>query len=218
VEITKSDIIKLVEETKTNSFKTHLLTILKSDFQPAGEFENRKITVWRQNLWNRLYYPIFQFDLDKKGNLVNISDRINPVGKIFFCLFCIVTCIPWFYWIFNDFDLSAHWIQTFTGLIFLGTFILIGLQVYKIELQIQLNQIYELLDMETEPIKVKKEWGWKKVLVRSITYPLSVFLIAVSIFLVLSQRDYFAAIGTLIIVGFYLYSDLKIIIKKENRN
>jgi len=41
------------------------------------------------------------------------------------------------------------------------------------EKEIQLDQIYELLDIEHS--KTEKEWGWKKVLVRSIMYPLSIF-------------------------------------------
>jgi len=216
--INKSDIIQLIEKRETDSFKTHLYTIIKVDFRPTGEVGSRTIKIWRQNFWNRLYYPIFQFDLNKEGHLINISDRINPIGRIFFILFCVVICIPWFYWIFNDFDLLGHWIQFLTGIIFLGIFILVGFKVYKMEKEIQLDQIYKLLDIEIEPSKTEKEWGWKKVLVRSILYPLSIFLIAVSIFVVLPQGDYSLAIGTLTIVGFYLYSDLKIIRKKNSRN
>ena len=216
MEITKSDIVQLIGKRRTDSFATHFFAIFKGDFRPSGEIGNRKIKIWRQNFWNTLFYPIFQFDLNKEGHLINISDRINPIGRIFFIVFCVVICIPWFYWIFDDFDLLGHWIQILTGILFLGIFILIGLKVYKMEKEIQLDQIYELLDIEHS--KTEKEWGWKKVLVRSIMYPLSIFLIAVSIFIVLPQGDYFVAIGTLTIVGFYLYSDLKIILKKKSSN
>lgn len=215
MEISRSDIIKLIEERKTDSFETHLWTIVKRDFRPSGEIGNREIKVWCMDFWNGFFYPIFQFDLNNEGHLIKISNRINPAGRLFLSLFCILTCIPWFYWVFDDFDLLNHWPQILVGFIFLGTLLFIGFKIYKMEKEIQLKEIYELLDIEIENSATEKEWGWKKVLLRSITYPLSFFLIAVSIFFVLKQGNYFTAIVTLTIVGFYLYSDLKIIFKKK---
>ncbi|MFC4218800.1 hypothetical protein [Flagellimonas marina] len=215
MEISRSDIVKLIEEKKTDSFETHLWTIIKRDSRPSGEIGNREIKVWKMNFWNGLFYPIFHFDLNKDDHLIKISDRINPAGRLFLSLFCILTCIPWFYWVFDDFDLSQNWPKILFGFIFLGTLVIIGFRIYKMEKEIQLEEIYDLLDMEIENSSTEKEWGWKKILLRSITYPLSFFLIAVSIFFVLKQGNYFTAIATLTIVGFYLYSDLKIIFKKK---
>ncbi|MCR9265172.1 MAG: hypothetical protein NXH86_13530 [Flavobacteriaceae bacterium] len=169
------------------------------------------------NFWNGFFYPIFQFDLNKEGHLVNISDRINPVGRLFLSLFCLLTCIPWFYWIFDDFDVLEHWPQILIGLIFLGTLILIGFKIYKMEMKMQLKEIYELLDMEIEHSETKKEWGWKKIMVRLIMYPLSLFLILVSIFFTLPAKGYFTVLVVLIIVGLYLYSDVKILMQKRRR-
>tara|TARA_R110002050_G_scaffold133381_1_gene255914 strand:- start:88 stop:762 length:675 start_codon:yes stop_codon:yes gene_type:complete len=215
VEITKSDILKLIEVKQMNTFVTHLLTILKWDFRPAGEVRNREIRVWRQNGWNGMFYPIFKFDLNKDGHLINISDRINPVGQIMYFLFCVVFSIPWLNWIFDDFDPLFHWIEILGWVIFLGIFLIIGFKVYRMEKKIQLQQIYEILDIEIENKEAEKEWGWKKIMVRSITYPLSIFLIFVCIFAAIPQGKYFLTLCILSIIGVYLYTDLKIILGKK---
>ena len=215
MEITKSDILKLIEVQQMNTFGTHLLTILKWDFRPAGEVRNREIRVWRQNGWNGMFYPIFKFDLNKDGHLINISDRINPVGQIMYFLFCVVFSILWLNWIFDDFDPLFHWIEILGLVIFLGIFLIIGFKVYRMEKKIQLEQIYEILDIEFENKEVEKEWGWKKIMVRSITYPLSIFLIFVCIFTAIPQGKYFLTLSILSIIGVYLYTDLKIILGKK---
>ena len=217
MEITRTDILKLIEERKTDSFETHLWSILKRDFKPAGEIGNREVKVWGMNFWNGFFYPIFQFDLNQEGHLIKISDRINPAGRLFFGLFCILTCIPWFYWVIDDFDLLEHWPQILTGIIFLGALIFIGLKIYKMEKEMQLKEIYELLEMEIEPSTTEKEWGWKKIAVRLIMYPLSLFLIFISIFLLVPKGSYIMAMVTLILVSLYLYSDVKIIRQKRRR-
>ena len=191
------------------------MTILKWDFKPTGEIRNREIRVWRQNGWNRMFYPIFKFELNKDAHLINISDRINPVGLIIYVLFCILFSIPWLNWVFEDFDLSNHWIQILGWVIFLGIFLLIGFKIYRMEKKIQLVQIYEILDIEVENEKLEKEWSWKKILIRLITYPLSFFLIATCFLAAIPQGKYLLALGILTIVGFYLYSDLKIILEKK---
>jgi len=215
VEITKSDILKLIEVKRTDTIGIHLLTILKSDFRPAGEVRNREIRIWRQNGWNGMFYPIFQFDLNQSGNLINISDRLNPAGKLIFIIFCLVFSIPWLNWILEDSYILEHWTQILGWFVFLSAFILISLKIYKMEKQMQLDQIYGFLDMEIEPSETPKEWGWKRILVRLITYSLSIFLIIVCILAVIPQGKYFLALSTLTIIGAYLYTDLTIILKNK---
>ncbi|MDE3744140.1 hypothetical protein [Maribacter polysaccharolyticus] len=214
MEITKSDIVKLIEEKQTDSFTTHLLTTLKWDCRPSGEIRNHEIRVWRQNGWNKIFYPIFKFDLNRDGHLINISDRINPVGRIIYFLFCVLFSIPWLHWVFEDFDISNHWIQFFGWVIFLGIFLLIGFKVYRMEKQIQLEQIYEILDIETDK-KIEKEWSWTKILTRLIMYPLSIFLIIVNILFVIPKGQFILTIVSLGLVGIYLYTDLKILMRKK---
>ncbi|TKD67232.1 hypothetical protein [Flavobacterium sp. ASW18X] len=83
------------------------------------------------------------------------------------------------------------------------------------EKKIQLEKIYEILEIEIENEKLAKQWNWKKILVRLITYPLSLFLLAMCFFAAIPQGKYLLALGILTIVGFYMYSDLKIILEKK---
>lgn len=214
MEITKSDIVKLIEEKQTDSFTTHLLTVLKWNCRPSGEIRNREIRVWRQNDWNKIFYPIFKFDLNRDGHLINISDRINPIGRIIYILFCALFSIPWLHWVFEDFDILNHWIQIFGWVIFLGIFLLIGFKVYRMEKKIQLEQIYEILDIETDK-KTEKEWSWSKILTRLIMYSLSIFLIIVNILFVIPKGQFILTIVSLGLVGVYLYTDLKILMRKK---
>ncbi|TLF39753.1 hypothetical protein [Maribacter aurantiacus] len=214
MEITKSDIVKLIEEKQTNSFTTHLLAVLKSDCRPSGEIMDREIRVWRQNGWNKVFYPIFKFDLNKDGHLINISDKINPVGRIIYVLLCALFSIPWLNWVFEDFEISSHWVQIFGWVIFLGIFILVGLKVYRMEKKIQLEQIYDILDIETDK-KIEKEWSWSKIITRLIMYPLSIFLIIVNVLFIIPKGQFILTIISLGLVGVYLYTDLKILMRKK---
>lgn len=61
----------------------------------------------------------------------------------------------------SNFYILDHWTQILGRFVFLSAFILISLKIYKMEKQMQLDQIYELLDMETEHSETPKEWEWK---------------------------------------------------------
>ncbi|WP_405397562.1 hypothetical protein [Maribacter sp. Asnod2-G09] len=215
MEITKSDIIKLIEVEQVDTFGTHLLNIMKWNLGPAGMVSSREIKVWRQNSWNQMFYPIFKFELDKNGHLINISDKINPAGKIIYFLFCVIFSIPWLSWVFNDFDPIIHWVEILGWVIFLGIFLLVGFKIYQMEKKIQLEQIYEILDMESENNNPEEEWSWKKILTRLIMYPLCVFLIAITFFFLMPTGKIIYMLLTLGIVGVYLYTDLKILLRKK---
>ncbi|RUA29563.1 MAG: hypothetical protein DSY77_15090 [Bacteroidetes bacterium] len=217
MKVSKSDIIELIEDEKTDSFTNHLNAILKWGFRPTGEIQKREIRVWRQNVWNGVFYPIFKFHLNNDGYLVKITDRINPVGLIVYILLCAVVSIPWLYWIFDDYDPASHWIQIITWVVFFGIFGLISFKIYQMEKKIQLSQIYEILEIEVEGDKLEDEWGMKKILLRIITYALSFLLIAVCFIFVIPSGNYLIALATLLIVGVYLYSDLKILLKKGKK-
>jgi len=215
LEITKSDIVKLIEKRETDSFLNHLVNILKWDYQSIGEVRNREIRIWQQNSWNRMFYPIFKLDLNKDGHLINISHSINSAGKVIYILFLITISIIWLHSIFDDFDLSAHIVQISGWFIFITIFLLISFKVYRMEKKIQLENIYEILDMEIENEQTESEWGWKKILTRLIMYPICLFLIAISFFFIMPTGKIFYMIIPLGIVGVYLYSDLKILLRKK---
>ncbi|WP_180994001.1 hypothetical protein [Arenibacter sp. NBRC 103722] len=97
-----------------------------------------------------MFYPIFKFQLNTYGHLINISDSINPVGLIIYFVFCALFSIPWLFWIVDDFYPIDHWQQIIGWIIFMGIFLLISSKIYKMEQQIQMDQIYEILEMELE--------------------------------------------------------------------
>lgn len=216
MEITKSDIIKLIEEKRTDNFSTHLVTIFKRDFRPAGEVRNYEIRVWRQHGWNRTFYPIFKFDFNKEEKLVNISDRLNPAGKVFFAFLCVLFSIPWLYWVFEDFDFLTHWIQVLGWIVFMAILFFIAFKAYQVEKEIQLDQIYEIVDMEVNKTP-EKEWSSAKIITRLVMYPLSIFLVIVNILVIIPRGGYLVAIVFFGLIGAYLYSDLKILARGKRK-
>lgn len=193
----------------------HFLTILKQDYKPIGEIKKGEIRVWRQNGWNGMFYPIFKFQLNTDGHLIHISDSINPVGLIIYFVFCALFSIPWLFWIVDDFYPIDHWQQIIGWIIFMGIFLLISFKIYKMEKQIQLDQIYEILEMELENKKTVKEWGLKSTVVRIITYSLSILLMVICFAFIIPSGDYWSAFGIFLISGVYLFTDLKILLKKR---
>ncbi|MEO1486467.1 MAG: hypothetical protein AAFU57_12015 [Bacteroidota bacterium] len=215
MKVKKSDIAKLIEQEQIDSFSTHLLAILKRDFRSVGEKREREIRVWRQYGWNQFFYPVFTFHFNGEGHLVNVSDRLNQAGKVLFGSLCMLLSIPWLYSFFEHFDFSRHWIQILGWIVFIGIFIFIGFRIYQMEKRIQLDQIYEILDIEVNK-KTASEWNTAKIVTRLVMYPLSVFLIVINTLYMIPRGGYLITIVSLGLVGAYLYSDLKILLKRRN--
>ena len=133
-----------------------------------------------------------------------------------FILLCALFSIPWLYWVVDDFYITAHWPQIIAWVVFLSIFIIIGFRVYRIEKEIQLDQIYEILDIEINR-KPENEWSFGKTLTRLVMYPLSIFLIIVNILLFIPQGQIFLIIGSLGLVGVYIYTDIKIVRRKKSQ-
>ncbi len=73
---------------------------------------------------------------------------MNPFGRIIYILFCVLLSIPWLHWVIGDFEISNHWFQIIGWVIFLANFPYVGFKVYRMEKNIQLKQIYEILDID----------------------------------------------------------------------
>ncbi len=215
MEITKKEIEQLIELRKEDTFLNHFWNILSRNYQPTGEVGRTEIKVWRQNIWNSTFYPIFIFELNANNHLVNIKDKINPFGKLFFVLFVTGQLYLLLPRTLPQADYLLSWVPFLVVFAFLSILILIGRSLYRFEKKNQLKQIFEILDIETEPEKIEKEWSLKNILIRSFTYPFCLFLIVLNIFLILPEGKYFLALGTLSMVGFYLVTDLKMILRKK---
>jgi len=215
MEVTKKDVEKLIELRKENTFLNHLWNVFSRDFRPKGEIGRNEIKVWKQNMWNATFYPIFTFEFNANNHLTNIADKLNPIGKTLIGIFAF----GFLYFIFpknlSDFDFIGNWpIITFIA-VFISIIVLVARMVYRFEKKNQLEEILEFLDVEVEEKKPEKEWSLKNILIRLFTYPFCLFLIGLNIFLIIPNGEYILALGSFGFIGFYLFADIKMILKNK---
>jgi hypothetical protein len=215
LEVTKKDIEKLIRLRKEDTFLNHLWNVFSRDFRAKGEIGRTEIKVWRQNMWNTTFYPVFTFELNANQHLINITSKLNPIGKSLIGIFIV----GFLYAIFPknplEFDLFESWPIIAVISVFGIIFTLFWRMIYRFERQNQLDEIFEFLDIEVEEKKPEKEWSLKRTLIRLFTYPFCLFLIGLTLFLTIPNGQYGLAIGTLGFVGFYLVTDLRMIFRKK---
>ncbi|NER11753.1 Heme exporter protein D [Muriicola jejuensis] len=217
MEVTKKDVEKLIELRKENTFLNHLWNVLSRDFRPKGEIGRKEIKVWRQNMWNATFYPIFTFEFNANNHLINISDKLNPVGKTFIGIFSLGFLYLIFPESFSDFDFIGNWpFITFIA-VSITLVVLVALMIYKFEKKNQLEQILELLDVEVKEKKPEKEWSVKNILIRLFLYPFSIFVISICVWSLFEHgiKSIFMTLFGIGICGLYLYSDVKMILKSK---
>jgi len=215
MEVTKKDVEKLIELRKENTFLNHLWNVFSRDFRPKGEIGRNEIIVWRQNMWNMTFYPIFTFEFNANNHLTNITDKLNPIGKSFIGIIIILFLYMIFPKSLSDFDFIGNWpIITFI-IVFAIIIVSVVKMVYKFEKKNQLEYILEFLDVEVEKKKPEKEWSLKNILIRLFTYPFCLFLVGLNIFLIIPNEQYILALGVFGFVGFYLVTDIKMILKNK---
>ncbi|MGZ0017503.1 hypothetical protein [Yeosuana sp. AK3] len=215
MEITKKEVEKLIELKEENTFINHLWTVISRDFRVKGEISSNKIKLWKQGFWSMTIYPIFTFEFNTEKHLINITDKQNPIGKIFSIIILLPLAILVFAQIINDFDFVANWKFIALFGIIISLLILFTRKIYNYEKQNQLELIYELLDIEAEEKTIEKEWSYKKIITRIFMYPFCIGLILLAIFLLFPSGDVILGIGSLGIAGTYLFTDIKILIGKK---
>ena len=215
MEVTKKDVEKLIELKKENTFLNHLWTVFSRDFCATGEVGRNEIKVWRQSLWNMTFYPIFTFEFNSNNHLTNIRNNLNPVGKAF----NIIASLWFAFLIFpkepSDFDFIANWRIGTLILVFVLICVLVARMVYRFEKQNQLEQIFELLDIEVEKKNSHREWSLKNILIRMFTYPFSLFVIFICIWSLTENGNIIMTLFGIGICVTYLYADIKMILRKK---
>ncbi len=215
MEMTKKDVEKLIEVKKESSFFNHFWNVLIYDFRAKGEIGRNQIKVWRQNMWNMTFYPIFTFKFNSNNNLTDINDEVNPIGKTFIG----ILLIGFLYLIFPknlaDFDLLNHLAFVILITIFASLIFLVARMVYRFEKQNQLEQIFEILDIEVEEKKPEKEWTFKKIITRLLIYPFCIGLIIFAMFYLFPNGKVIMGFASLAFAGMYLYADIKILTGKK---
>ncbi|MEP6262813.1 MAG: hypothetical protein ABJ092_14650 [Gillisia sp.] len=217
MEVTKKDVEKLIELRTENTFLNHLWNVFSRDMRPKGEINCNEIKVWRQNMWNMTFYPIFTFEFNANNHLTNITDKLNPIGKTLIGVFMF----GFLYFIFpnnpteiNPID-NWQWITIVAVFFFLVVWV--SRKIYKLEKSNQLEQIYEVLDIEIEHKVPEKEWSLKNILIRLFTYPFSIFVISICVWSLFANgiKSIFMTLFGIGICGTYLYSDIKLIMNNK---
>ena len=217
MEVTKKDVEKLIELRKKDTFLNHLWNIFSRDMRAKGEINRNEIKVWSQNMWNLTFYSIFTFEFNANNHLTNITDKMNPVGKTLIGIASL-----WFLYLifpnnpteFNPID-KWQWITIIAVFVFLVVWV--SRKIYKMERKNQLEEIYEILDIEIEEKTPENEWSLKNILIRLFTYPFAIFVIAICVWSLFSNgiKSIFLTLFGIGICGMYLYSDVRMIIKNK---
>jgi hypothetical protein len=217
MEVTKKDVEELIELRKKDTFLNHLWNIFSRDMRAKGEINRNEIKVWSQNMWNLTFYSIFTFEFNANNHLTNITDKMNPVGKTLIGIASL-----WFLYLifpnnsteFNPID-KWQWIAIIAVFVFLG--VLLSRKIYKMERKNQLEEIYEILDIEIEEKPPEKEWSLKNILIRLFTYPFAIFVITICAWSLFANgiKSIFLTLFGIGICGMYLYSDVRMIIKNK---
>lgn len=213
MQLTKSDILKLVKVRKANTFWNHFLYAFKKEYKINGEIKKSTIKVWQKTSMTGAFYPVYTFEFNLENQLVKTTDKLNPVALFFRLLFPLIYFFPVLSTSFSDFEFMRFFVGISSFLILTFACYLIRNAIYKYEKKEQLKEFQKTLGFKTKE-ETEKEWTRNKILTRLFTYPFCFALILVNIFLLLPEGDFFITIITLGIVGVYLYTDLKMIFKQ----
>ncbi|WP_417887954.1 hypothetical protein [Zunongwangia sp.] len=215
MEITKKEVEKLIELEEENTFSKHLKNVINRDFRKKGKISSNEIKFWKQDFWSKTIYPVFTFEFNNDNHLINISDKINPIGKILniiiFLSYSILFLIP----IINDFEILKNWRFISIFVVILALSIILIKSVYKFEKQNQLEYIVEFLDLEILNEKSKKEWTLIKMLTRVLIYPICIGLIILAISTLFPDGEIKLGLVSITIAGAYLFTDLTILLRKK---
>lgn len=206
----------MIEKNEKDIYINHLWNVLSRDYRSKGEIMTHQIKFWKQGFWNKTIYPVFTFEFNNDNHLVNISDRVNPIGKTINLLISIMFSGVLLTMIINDHDLRTNFIFYFLFTVIVLIMVFLFKKVYTFEKNNQLELIYDLLDIEIEDNKTENEWSSKKIATRIIMYPICIGLIWLGIFFLFPEGELILGIGCLGIAGAYLFSDINILIKKNN--
>lgn len=213
--IPKSDIEKLIESNTKSTYLNHLWNFLWKDYTAKGEIKKNEIKVWQQNMWNFGFYPIFTFELDENNHLINISDELNPVAKTIIGILFIGALGLIAYNFPPIAEINGYLVIIAIVIIYAFLFVTVFRKIYESERQNQLDAIFDFLEIEVGKKEVENEWSLKNIMVRLLTYPFCLALIALNIWILIPEGQYLLALGSLLAVGYYLVPDLILIFRKK---
>lgn len=216
MELTRSDIQKLVKVKKEDTFWNHFVYAFATNYKVNGEVKKNIIKIWQKRTLRGIYYPVFIFEFDNQNQLIKITDKLNSYGKVIQLIFPFIFFLPLIYTSISDFELKRFFICGLIILILFLAILLLNNKLYQYEKKEHLEEFRKTLNIKEEKVP-EKEWSIKMILTRLFIYPICFTFILLTIFLIVPEGGLFIAIPILGIVGVYLYSDLKLIFKHEKR-
>lgn len=214
MQLTKSDISKLVKVRKSDVFWNHFFYSLKKDYKVYGDIQKNTIKIWQKGNMTGAFYAVYTFEFNSKNHLIKTTDKLNVYGKLLRLLFPFAYFFHILSTALTDFEFKRFFIGISIFLILVLAFILLSDKIYQFEKKEQLNDFYTKLNIKTEE-ELEREWSRNQILTRLFLYPFCFALILFNI-LALIEGEFSFVIPTIGFVGIYLYSDLKMIFKYGN--
>lgn len=228
MEFCKSDIQKLIQVKKSNTFWNHFLFSFSKNYKIHGEIQKNSIVIWQRTSFTGISYPIYIFEFDSENTLLNISDKLNPYAKYTQLLFPIFFFFPLLSTAFTDFQIKKFLTCISIFILLTVACYLMGRKIHSYEKREQLAHFRELLNIKTKnkskiskilnienKEKPENELSVSKTLTRLFTYPFCLALIGFAIFGMIPDGKFIIAIPLLAITVTYLYSDLKMILNQK---
>jgi len=189
--------------------------MFKRDFDVNGESSSSKIKLWQRTSWTLSLYAVFTLVFNSKNHLIDIKIRMNTFAKIMFYIIISLLLLLFIPKSSDAFQQDNFWIFTCVKVIFLGIFIFAFSQFYNENKEIQLQNIYDRLDIETEEKKPISEWSLKNIVIRLFMYPLSLFLLYMFIFYAFPEGNFIDSILGMIVISAYLITDVMLLFRKK---
>lgn len=222
----------IIELEKPSSFVNHLLSNISYSDQIIADIQNQNYQLWKSDRWSRLMYSVFYINFNQDGRIIKIRERLNPVGQGIKYLYFGFVLFLYGYLIYDTltFPPDVFYLGYFIPLIALLVFFYAVCKGFGYGRRIEKNRMIDYLKivigLETaeslqEKNESKSEWTGGRILTRMILYPLCIFLIFVSLYMLFfdegpkSTKNYSAGLYALVLSSTYLVIDLLILIKKR---
>ena len=212
---TRKTLKQLIEKQRPDTLWNHFINFISWDYSFQGVDLGNEIRLWQQNFWNRPFYPIHTFVATEDGDFIYANSNLNNDGKVIHIMLWFIPAVLLWNTLTEQFPFKAKIVHTALILVFVFSFLLVSRRFYKNELDYQLEDIYEVLGINPAFKNAKNEWSFGKIIFRLFTYPLSIFLIAISLIVAIPEGEYLYSTITLIVCFTYLISDLWMVTKKS---
>lgn len=227
----REKIDEFAELEMKSSYTNHFLcNFINKDKVRVHKLRNT-YKLWKSDKWSRFFYSVFTMRFNAEGSIVEIREDLNSIGKIIKYLFLglVVLFFVYILYEFVFYPYDEYYLGDFMVLVVIGLFLF---AIYKgvaygrrTEKNMMRDHIKIAIDLETEEsLQAKKdaesEWTGRKILTRLIMYPLCLFLIFVSFYMLFFEgastpKGVSSGIAIAIMCLGYMVRDISILIKKR---